>query len=117
MSEATATSLLDLIAGRRGHFQLESGYHSEIWFDLDTLFADHKRIAPLVTQLANSIRPYNVASVCGPLLGGAFLAQLVAQSLGVEFCFTQRVMPANSSGMYQASYHLPQAFATRVRYK
>jgi orotate phosphoribosyltransferase len=117
MSEATAELFLELIAGRRGHFQLESGYHSETWYDLDTLFADHKQIAPQVTQLADSIRRYDVAFVCGPLLGGAFLAQLVAQALGVEFCFTQRVMPANSSGLYQASYRLPPAFAARVRAK
>jgi orotate phosphoribosyltransferase len=117
MTEATATSFLESIAGRRGHFQLESGYHSELWFELDALFADSKRIAPFVAQLADAIRPHKVDWVCGPLLGGAFLAQLVAQALGVEFCFTQRVMPANSSGLYQASYRLPQVFAARVREK
>jgi orotate phosphoribosyltransferase len=117
MAEPNATSFFELTAGRRGHFQLESGHHSELWFDLDALFAKPNRIAPLVTKLANSLHPYNVTSVCGPLLGGAFLAQLVAQALDVEFCFTERVLPANSGGLYRASYRLPRAFSARVRDK
>jgi orotate phosphoribosyltransferase len=115
MNEPAATSFYELTAARSGHFQLESGHHSERWFDLDALFAVPSRIAPLVGQLAESLRPYDVAAVCGPLLGGAFLAQLVAQALDVEFCFTERVMPPNAAGMYQASYHLPSAFISRVR--
>jgi orotate phosphoribosyltransferase len=115
MSEPTATSFFDLTSGRRGHFQLESGHHSELWLDLDALFAVPHRIEPFVAKLAALLRPHQVTTVCGPLLGGAFLAQLVAQALGTEFCFTERVMPANSSGLYQASYRLPKAFAPRVR--
>jgi len=94
---------------------LESGHHSELWFDLDALFAVPARIAPFVKQLAESLRPYDVAAVCGPLLGGAFLAQLVAQALDVDFCFTQRVMPRDATGLYLARYLLPTAFRARVR--
>jgi orotate phosphoribosyltransferase len=115
MNEPAATSFHELTAARSGHFQLESGHHSERWFDLDALFAVPNRIAPLVGQLAESLRPYDVAAVCGPLLGGAFLAQLVAQALDVEFCFTERALPPNAAGMYRASYHLRPAFISRVR--
>jgi orotate phosphoribosyltransferase len=117
MNAPTATSFFELTSSRRGHFQLESGHHSELWLDLDALFADSQRIAPFVAQLANSIRPYNIEMVCGPLLGGAFLAQLVAQTLAVEFCFTERIMQANANGLYPASYPLPPAFTARVRGK
>jgi adenine/guanine phosphoribosyltransferase-like PRPP-binding protein len=48
------------------------------------------------------------------LLGGAFLAQLVAHALGVEFCFTERIMPSRVEGLYGASYRLPPAFAARL---
>lgn len=113
----TSASFFELTSGRRGHFKLESGYHSELWLDLDALFADSKRIAPFVEQLAELSQPYNVDAICGPLLGGAFLAQLVAQTLGAEFCFTERVMPAAASGLYPASYRLPPAFSARVRGK
>lgn len=115
MDELTATSFFELTAGRRGHFQLESGHHSELWFDLDTLFALPRRIDPFVRQLTELLRRYNAAAVCGPLLGGAFLAQLVAQALDVEFCFTERVLPTNATGLYQASYRLPHAFRASVR--
>ena len=113
MNEPTATTFFELTAGRRGHFQLESGHHSELWFDLDALFAVPRRIDPFVSQLTEALRPYDVAAVCGPLLGGAFLAQLVAQALDVEFCFTERVMPRGASGLYQARYRLPRAFTVR----
>jgi orotate phosphoribosyltransferase len=115
MNQFGATSFLDLVAARRGHFQLESGHHSELWFDLDALFAVPGRIAPFVSQLTESLRPYNAAAVCGPLLGGAFLAQLVAQLLDVEFCFTERVMPQDAIGFYRATYRLPPAFIDRLR--
>ena len=111
------TSLLELVSGRRGHFRLESGHHGELWFDLDVLFAEPRRVTPFVSQLADSIRPHDVSIVCGPLLGGAFLAQLIAHALGAEFCFTERLMPANATGLYRARYLLPPAFAKRVRGK
>jgi orotate phosphoribosyltransferase len=115
MTKPAATSFFELTAARQGHFQLESGHHSELWFDLDALFAVPGRIDPFVKQLAESLRSYDVAAVCGPLLGGAFLAQLVAHALEVDFCFTERVMPPGASGLYQARYLLPQAFRARVR--
>jgi orotate phosphoribosyltransferase len=114
MSETSVASFLELVSGRRGHFRLESGHHSRLWLDLDTLFADPHQVNPFVAALTVALRPYGVASVCGPLLGGAFLAQLVAQALGVEFCFTERVMPSHAEGMYQAGYRLPPTFAARL---
>ncbi|MEO6244832.1 MAG: hypothetical protein ABIQ12_05305, partial [Opitutaceae bacterium] len=40
--------LTALLAGRRGHFQMESGYHSEQWFDLDHVLAQRERLRPFV---------------------------------------------------------------------
>lgn len=115
MNELTARSFFELTSGRRGHFRVESGHHSELWFDLDGLFAVPGRVEPFVAQLADSVRLYNVNAICGPLLGGAFLAQLLAHALGLEFCFTERVMAADAEGLYRARYRLPPAFAARVR--
>ncbi len=117
MAETTAAAFLELVAGRRGHFRLESGHHSELWLDLDALFAEPQRIAPFVANLTAALRPYAVSAVCGPLLGGAFLAQLIAHALEVEFYFTERVMPPHTEGLYQARYRLPPAFAARIRGK
>lgn len=117
MSETSAAAFLDLVAGRRGHFRLESGHHSGLWLDLDPLFAEPRRITPFVQALANALRPHNVSMVCGPLLGGAFLAQLIAHTLGAEFCFTERAMPGQPGDLYRARYLLPTAFAARIEGK
>ena len=108
----TSASLLALVPSRRGHFRMESGYHSALWLDLAPLFADSRRISPFVEQLVNALRPHRVDAVCGPLVGGAFLAQLVAQSLGAEFWYTERLVPAGAQGMFQVRYILPPALAT-----
>jgi orotate phosphoribosyltransferase len=115
MNETAAEAFLTMVAGRQGHFQLESGHHGELWLDLDALFAQPKHVAPLVELLSDALRRYEVAGVCGPLVGGAFLAQVTAAALGVEFSFTERLMPAVSDGLYPARYRLPPAFVHRVR--
>jgi orotate phosphoribosyltransferase len=117
MSEITAAAFYSLVDGRRGHFRLESGHHGARWLDLDSLFADTRRVQPFVDALANLIRPYQASAVCGPLLGGAFLAQLIAQALEVEFCFTQRVTSADTNGLYTTRYILPSALVAWVRDK
>lgn len=117
MADVTTASFLELVSGQRGHFQLESGHHGGLWLDLDALFAKPRRVEPFVAQLAATLRPYDVATVCGPLLGGAFLAQLVAHILGAEFAFTERIMPADDGGLYQVRYRLPSALGAGVRGK
>ena len=97
--------IYDLVESRRGHFLLESGLHSELWLDLDPLFADQRRVAPLVLALSSKLRAYEADVVCGALVGGAFLAQLLAQELDVEFCFSERVLPR---------YRVPAGFASHV---
>lgn len=110
----TLAGLLELVAARRGHFLLESGHHGGLWLELDGLFADASRVEPFVSALISAIRPRGIDAVCGPLLGGAFLAQSVARELGVDFCFTERVMAAPSRGLYEARYQLPAALAGRL---
>jgi orotate phosphoribosyltransferase len=117
MSDAATVAFLELVSARQGHFQLESGHHGALWLDLDALFADPRRIEPLVARLAAALRSHDVAGVCGPLVGGAFLALAVATALGIEFSFTEQVPATGSDGMYPARYRLPPAFAPRVQGK
>ena len=68
--------MIDILAtlpARSGHFLLESGYHTDLWLTLDALFLEPTGTAPLVSALADKLRPYGVTAMCGPLLGGAFL--------------------------------------------
>lgn len=114
VTEAAAEAFLELVAARRGHFRLESGHHGQLWLDLDALFAEPRRLAPFVNALADRIRSHNVSAVCGPLLGGAFLAQTIAHALDVEFWFTESTTAASGDGLYGMRYLLPQAIARRV---
>src|SRR5256885_4443274 len=100
---------MDLVPSRRGHFRLESGFHTNLWLELDALFADPGRVTPLVEQLAAALSKYEFSGICGPMLGGAFLAQLLAHALGAEFWFTERRVNNGS-----AAYSLPRAFADRA---
>jgi len=109
-----SADLLSLASPRHGHFRLESGHHARLWLDLDPLFVHPARVHPFVTRLARALRPYKVAGVCGPLVGGAFLAQMLATALKVEFFFTERVMLGEGAGLYQAQYHLPRPARSRV---
>jgi orotate phosphoribosyltransferase len=110
-------AFLDSVSTRRGHFLLESGHHSGLWLDLDPLFADTRQIEPFVSALAEQLRSYEVAVVCGPLVGGAFLAQLIATVLDVKFSFTERTLSPQGDGLFQARYRLPHGYADLVRGK
>jgi orotate phosphoribosyltransferase len=105
---------LELVTAREGHFRLESGHHSETWLDLDALFAEPARVWPLVDALAEKIRRHNVDVVCGPLVGGALLAQQIANMIDADFAFTERHMRDDRAALYAAEYRLPNAFASRV---
>lgn len=111
------SALLELVATRRRHFRLESGHHASVWLDLDPLFSQPRRVAPFVRVLTDALRPYSVAAICGPLLGGAFLAQLVANALDVDFGFTERIVPSEQGGLYRAEYRMPAAIAQGMRGK
>jgi len=120
------------LPSRRGHFLLESGYHTDIWLDLDTLFVDSVRIAPAITMLAARLRRYECDAVCGPMTGGALLAQALAATLRVCFFYTQpwpppgsdpngtRVEPKGSdperarARLFSAEYRLPGEMRRQV---
>jgi orotate phosphoribosyltransferase len=117
MTSTDVAAFLALVSGRRGHFELESGHHGGLWLDLDPLFVEPERVAPFVERLAGALASHRPEVICGPLLGGAFLAQLVARELGARFSFTERVMPAEPGGLYRARYRMPAALAPHVRHR
>jgi orotate phosphoribosyltransferase len=107
--------LIKLLAGRRGHFQMESGYHSELWFNLDVLFADPARLRPFVVELARRLSAHRIDAVCGPMTGGAKLAELIAAELGVGYFFTERFEDRDATGLFPIRYLVPAARREAVR--
>ena len=112
---AMTEDILAVLPARRGHFLLESGYHADTWFSLDELFANPAAVAPLVATLAERLRPHGARAVCGPLLGGAFLAQALATRLGVRFFYTEPLIVPQQTTLFTAQYRLSLASRRAVR--
>jgi orotate phosphoribosyltransferase len=106
--------LLGLVAARHGHFRLESGHHAELWLELDQLFKRPAALKPLIAELAGRVASHGVDVVCGPLTGGAFLAELMAAELGVDFAFSERTV-SDRSGLFPIDYRIKPALRAAVK--
>jgi orotate phosphoribosyltransferase len=78
------------VAATRGHFRYESGDHGDLWLNLDGLLGDARRLRGWAAVLAGRAASCAPDLVCGPLTGGAFVAQFLAAELGVGFAFAER---------------------------
>jgi orotate phosphoribosyltransferase len=108
-----ATTVLDIVAVRNGHFELESGYHTDSWLELDPVFTQPAELRPFASRLARKISAHRVEVVCGPLTGGAFLAEMIAVELGVDFCWAER-RPSERVGLFAVDYRIPAAIQKAV---
>jgi orotate phosphoribosyltransferase len=99
------SGVTDLAHPQRGHFDLGTGYHGDVWLDLDALFLRPALLRPHVRWLADRLRRHQIDAVCGPMEGGAFLAQAIADRLGTAFLAAHRA-PATRPGEATA-YRLP----------
>lgn len=77
--------LIEVVGARWGHFDLGTGYHGDVWLDLDALFTRPAQLREPIRVLAESLRGQRVDAVCGPMEGGAFLAYALADVLEVGF--------------------------------
>jgi orotate phosphoribosyltransferase len=101
--------VLALVSARSGHFLLESGHHGDLWLDLDTLSWRPVRLQPLAAELARRLGGHGVDVVCGPLVGGALVAQLVATALDAAFVHAERSVAG------AVAYRIPNALRERLR--
>jgi orotate phosphoribosyltransferase len=102
--------LLELLSVRRGHFVLESGHHGNLWLDLDLLFLRPANLQPFARDLARRLGGHGIEAVVGPLVGGAFVAQMVAAELDVRFAFAERRVDDRG-----VTYVIPDAFRDHLR--
>jgi orotate phosphoribosyltransferase len=111
---AGAIDILEALPARHGHFLLESGYHTDVWLTLDALFVDPARVGPLIGALAERLHAHSVSAVCGPLLGGAFLAHAIASILGIGFYYTEPAPVSAGPGLFKAEYRLSPELRRRI---
>lgn len=107
-------ALLQLVTSREGHFRFESGHHGNLWLDLDALFLKPRSIARIAATLTHRLAEHEVQLVCGPLVGGAFVAQMIALEMDIEFCFTERVVHPSAEDRHPVAYRLPGGFQVGI---
>lgn len=104
-------TLLDAISASRGHFLYESGHHGDLWLDLDALFLNARRTQGWALALAQRATVSRPEFICGPLTGGAFLAQLLAAEMGCHFVFAERFVSETRA----VQYHVPESLRKALR--
>src|SRR5260370_25994305 len=104
------------MARRSGHFRFESGHHGDRWLEPDLLLQRPTTLRPFAVALAQHLlRRQRFEVVGGPLTGGAFLAQMVAEQCDVAFAFAERFAPPPSDALYQVRYRIPTALREGLR--
>jgi orotate phosphoribosyltransferase len=109
-----ADTITGLLASRRGHFLMESGYHSGSWSELDRLFDDPDALHPFVSELARRLSPHGVELICGPMTGGAKLAELIAIELRIAPVVAER-FETKATGLFPVRYRVAEADRKKVR--
>jgi orotate phosphoribosyltransferase len=113
----TKMSILSLLSVQRGHFRYESGYHGEIWLDLNGLFLDPRLLAPYARELAGRLARSGIEMVVGPLVGGSFVAQMIATELGALFGYSEPRPSTEHEILYPVAYRLPTSLAPHLKGK
>ena len=75
-----------------GHFVYESGHHGDLWVDLLRLSSRAPLLRACASEVARLARPQAPELLCGPLVGGAFLAQFTASELGLPAVLAEKVV-------------------------
>jgi orotate phosphoribosyltransferase len=109
--------LVSLLAPRKGHFRLESGHHGDLWLEIPSLYVRPRDLRRFVAELARRLAAHGVEAVCGPLVEGAFLAQMVAEELDAKFYFAEQCAPTQGDGLYPMAYRIPTALRSDARDK
>src|SRR5436190_20660163 len=102
--EVMREELLSLLAARKGHFRYESGHHGDLWLEIPRLYLRPSRLRRFAAALARRLAPHGIEAVCGPLIEGALLAQMVAEELDVAFSFAEQFAHSRGDSLYPLGY-------------
>jgi orotate phosphoribosyltransferase len=114
-ADSVGDTITTLLPERRGHFQMESGYHSDSWFELGSLFDDLSTVRPFAAELAQRLSPHRPDVVCGPMTGGAELAELIATELGIDAVVAERFETPGATGLFPVTYRIRAARRQKIR--
>lgn len=60
---------------------------------------------------------YRIEAICGPLVEGAFLGQMVAEELDLEFFFAEQFPQPSKDGLFPVGYRVPASLRSRIKGK
>ncbi len=106
--------VLDLFAARKGHFRFESGHHGDLWLEIPPAYLYPSRLRRHVKRLAQMLEAHRLDAVCGPMVEGAFLAEMVAEELEAEFYYAEQFARPRADGLYPIGYRIPEALRSTV---
>ena len=75
----------------RGHFQLTSGRHSEIYLEKFRLLENPEIVDKIGKEIAREIKGIEVDVVLGAAIGGILISHAAAKALRVKSIFAERV--------------------------
>src|SRR5713226_5683289 len=101
--------ILSLFAARKGHFRFESGHHGDLWLEIPPAYVRPRSLRPYAARLARLLGAHRVEAVCGPLVEGALLAQMVAEELDVEFYIAEQFIRPGANHLYPVGYRITAA--------
>ena len=110
---AIEEALRAAVSATRGHFRYESGHHGDLWLDLEGLLVDARGVRDWAAELARRAAGCRPEIVCGPLTGGAFVAQFMAAELGAGFVHAERLMADAGAVRYRIAPPLRAAVRDR----
>jgi orotate phosphoribosyltransferase len=113
-NESMTDDLLSRLGARRGHFRYESGHHGDLWLEIARLYLRPNQLRPFATELARGLAAHAIEAVCGPMIEGAFLAQMVAEELDIEFTFANQIIRSGTDTLFPVSYHIPESLRPLV---
>ena len=103
------------LGARHGHFKMESGYHSGAWFELGSLFDDPVTVRPFVAELAHRLSSHRPDAVCGPMTGGAKLAEMIATELAINAIVAERSETPGATGLFPVRYRIAETQRPKTR--
>ncbi len=108
-------NVLDLLKVRRGHFRYESGFHGEVWLDLDGLFLDPRSLAPLVHGLAARLAPSDIEVVVDRLQEAPSSRKWSRASSSAMFAYSEPQPSIAEETLFSVVYRLPASVAPLLR--
>lgn len=109
--------ILKLFSARKGHFKFESGHHGDLWLEIPLAYVRPDRLRPYAAHLARRLETHRIEAVCGPMVEGALLTQMVAEELRAEFYFAEQFVQLGTNDLFPIGYRIPKALREGIQGK